>query len=109
MPATMVNTEVIRNAVRLACRAPSLHNSQPWRWVVEGDTLQLFADPDRIVRSTDRSGREAVSAFNDSPFQPGSAFPCRNNVCGSRNPLKKASDNLIKLHRYYNNRAGKFH
>jgi hypothetical protein len=53
-----------------------------------------------------RSGREAVSAFNDSPFQPGSAFPCRNNVCGSRNPLKKASDNLIKLPRYYNNRAG---
>jgi nitroreductase len=58
----MVNTEVIRDAVRLACRAPSLHNSQPWRWVVEGDTVQLFADPDRVVRSTDSSGREALLA-----------------------------------------------
>ena len=44
MPATVVDTEVIRNAVRLACRAPSLHNSQPWRWVLEGEALQLFAD-----------------------------------------------------------------
>src|SRR6188472_853778 len=59
MPA-MVDAEVIRNAVRLACRAPSLHNSQPWRWVLEGDSLQLFADPNRVVRRTDRSGREAL-------------------------------------------------
>jgi hypothetical protein len=62
MPATMVDTEVIRDAVRLACRAPSLHNSQPWRWVVDGDTVSLFADPDRVVRATDSSGREALMA-----------------------------------------------
>ena len=62
MPATMVATEVIRDAVRLACRAPSLHNSQPWRWVLEGETLQLFADADRVVRATDNSGREALMA-----------------------------------------------
>ena len=62
MPATMVDTEVIRDAVRLACRAPSLHNSQPWRWVLEGDALQLFADADRVVRATDSSGREALMA-----------------------------------------------
>ncbi len=62
MPATMVNTEVIRDAVRLACRAPSLHNSQPWRWVLEGQALQLFANADRVVRATDTSGREALMA-----------------------------------------------
>jgi hypothetical protein len=62
MPATMVNAEVIRDAVRLACRAPSLHNSQPWHWVLEGGALQLFADPDRVVRATDSSGREALMA-----------------------------------------------
>jgi len=62
MPATMVDTEVIRDALRLACRAPSLHNSQPWRWVLEGETLQLFADADRVVRATDNSGREALMA-----------------------------------------------
>ena len=62
MPATMVDTQVIRDAVRLACRAPSLHNSQPWRWVVEGNTVQLFVEPDRVVRGADSSGREALIA-----------------------------------------------
>ena len=62
MPATMVDAEVIRNAVRLACRAPSLHNSQPWRWVLESEALQLFEDADRVVHATDHSGREALMA-----------------------------------------------
>ena len=61
MPA-IVDTNVIRDAVRLACRAPSLHNSQPWRWVVEGATVQLFVEPDRVVRGADSSGREALIA-----------------------------------------------
>ena len=60
MTDTMVGTDVIANAVRLACRAPSLHNSQPWRWVAEGTSLQLFVDPDQAVRETDRSGRETL-------------------------------------------------
>ncbi|WP_343599187.1 NAD(P)H nitroreductase [Mycobacterium sp.] len=47
------------NAVRVACRAPSLHNSQPWRWVLDGVTLELFLDQSRVVLS-DRSGREAL-------------------------------------------------
>ncbi|WP_414686250.1 hypothetical protein, partial [Mycobacterium sp.] len=28
------DTRVITTAVELACHAPSLHNSQPWKWVV---------------------------------------------------------------------------
>jgi hypothetical protein len=60
MPDTMVETKVIRDAVRLACRAPSLHNSQPWRWIVEDDTVHLFLAPRQVVRSTDSSGREAI-------------------------------------------------
>jgi hypothetical protein len=27
-----------------ACRAPSVHNTQPWRWRVEGNRIDLFAD-----------------------------------------------------------------
>jgi hypothetical protein len=62
MPATMIDRKVIWDAARLACRAPSLHNSQPWRFVVNGDTVHLCADPTRIVRATDGSGREALLA-----------------------------------------------
>jgi hypothetical protein len=59
MPNTLVDTEVIRAAVQLACRAPSLHNSQPWQWVAEGARLRLYVDRSRILYSADKFGREA--------------------------------------------------
>jgi nitroreductase len=58
MPVKAPDSEVIRGAVMLASRAPSLHNSQPWRWVVEGARLHLWADPRRMMHATDREGRE---------------------------------------------------
>lgn len=60
MPATRVDSEAIVAAIKLACRAPSLHNSQPWRWVATDESVELFADPARVVRSTDATGREAL-------------------------------------------------
>ena len=60
MTRTTANTDLIAHAIRLACRAPSLHNSQPWRWVVGEVAVDLFADYRRVVRSADRSGREAI-------------------------------------------------
>src|SRR5271155_2490000 len=59
MPTTVVETEVIEDAVRTACRAPSLHNSQPWQWVFNRGQLRLFLDPSRVM-DTDRSAREAL-------------------------------------------------
>jgi nitroreductase len=60
MTETMVDVKEITTAVELACRAPSLHNSQPWRWVADGTSVDLFVDPHQTVRSADRSGREAI-------------------------------------------------
>ena len=60
MTRTTADTEIIAKAIQLACRAPSLHNSQPWRWVVGEAAVDLFADHERVVRSADRSGREAI-------------------------------------------------
>ncbi len=60
MGYAVVDTNVISDAVALACRAPSLHNSQPWRFLVEGDAIHLFLDADRAPRHTDTTGREAV-------------------------------------------------
>ena len=55
-----LDTQVLQKAVLLACRSPSVHNSQPWRWVAEGEVLRLFVDRHRTVPGTDRSGREAI-------------------------------------------------
>ncbi|WP_431232579.1 Acg family FMN-binding oxidoreductase [Mycolicibacterium psychrotolerans] len=62
MPMVMstLDPRVIANAVELACRAPSVHNSQPWRWVAQGPSLKLFLDAGRVPHATDLSGREAV-------------------------------------------------
>ncbi|CDO89034.1 NAD(P)H nitroreductase [Mycobacterium triplex] len=59
MPTTP-GSEVLTEAVRLACRAPSVHNSQPWRWVAEGGALRLFLDRRHLVPGTDHSGRQAI-------------------------------------------------
>ncbi|MEV6140551.1 hypothetical protein AB0L63_31835 [Nocardia sp. NPDC051990] len=48
----------VRMALMLACRAPSVHNTQPWRWVFDGERLHLFSDIDRLLRSADPLGRQ---------------------------------------------------
>lgn len=60
MTRTTADREVIAKAIHLACRAPSLHNSQPWRWEFEGGILRLFADHARVGHHTDITGREVI-------------------------------------------------
>ncbi|OBF25520.1 nitroreductase family protein [Mycobacterium sp. ACS4331] len=59
MASKTLTADVLRDAVDLACRAPSYHNSQPWHWVADGTELQLFLDPGRVVE-TDHGGRQAL-------------------------------------------------
>ncbi len=47
-------------AMRMASRAPSLHNTQPWRWVFDGLRLHLYRDDDRLLTSADPLGRQLV-------------------------------------------------
>jgi hypothetical protein len=44
-------------AVRVAGRAPSVHNTQPWRWRIVPGALELWADRDRQLRVADPAGR----------------------------------------------------
>lgn len=46
-----------RAAVELAVRAPSLHNSQPWRFRRAGDTVDVYADAARQLPVADPTGR----------------------------------------------------
>jgi hypothetical protein len=47
-------------AIALACRAPSVHNSQPWQWRTTEHTIQLLADPSRRLGQVDPDGRDLV-------------------------------------------------
>jgi nitroreductase len=48
----------IQAALEVACRAPSVHNTQPWRWALARHSVHLFADRSRQLAVIDRSGRE---------------------------------------------------
>lgn len=56
----MVDSGLLKRAVALASRAPSLHNSQPWTWVAHRGALTLHLDRSRIVTHTDEAGRQAL-------------------------------------------------
>ncbi|NNH69292.1 hypothetical protein HLB23_05305 [Nocardia uniformis] len=47
-------------AMRLTVRAPSVHNTQPWRWVFDGVRLHLYGDPERQLPATDPRGRQGT-------------------------------------------------
>ncbi|WP_406230375.1 Acg family FMN-binding oxidoreductase [Nocardia sp. NBC_01009] len=47
-------------AMRLAARAPSVHNTQPWRWIFDGVRLHLYSDTDRQLPAADPRGRQLV-------------------------------------------------
>jgi hypothetical protein len=41
-------------------QAPSVHNTQPWRWRVGSDSLHLYAEPELHLPSTDPDGRDLI-------------------------------------------------
>ena len=46
-----------RRIVELATRAPSIHNTQPWRWLTTPGGLELHADRTRQLSAADPAGR----------------------------------------------------
>jgi hypothetical protein len=54
--------EVLAAAARSALRAPSVFNTQPWRWVLEGDVLELRADRQRQLAAADPFGNMLLAS-----------------------------------------------
>lgn len=54
---TPIDVATVRDLVRLASRAPSLQNTQPWSWVLRGGSLELHADGAHRLPQTDVDGR----------------------------------------------------
>ena len=55
-----VQKQTVLAALALANRAPSVHNSQPWRWQLTDHTVQLYADLRRWLPATDPDGRDLL-------------------------------------------------
>jgi hypothetical protein len=53
--------------IATAARAPSVHNTQPWRFRVSGPAIELYCDPRRKLQA-DRAGREMLISCGAALF-----------------------------------------
>ncbi|RUP05591.1 MAG: NAD(P)H nitroreductase [Mycobacterium sp.] len=60
MSARFPDEGTIRTVLTLASRAPSVHNTQPWRWRVHTSSLHLYSDTSRQLPHTDPDGRDLI-------------------------------------------------
>jgi hypothetical protein len=69
-PVTAVHTaaEIARQVVAAAVWAPSVHNTQPWRFRAHGDQISLLADGSRRLTVADPGGREMMISSGAALF-----------------------------------------
>jgi hypothetical protein len=64
----MTAEEVARYVVAKAVWAPSVHNTQPWRFTADGQQISLHADADRRLAVADPDGREMMISCGAALF-----------------------------------------
>jgi hypothetical protein len=60
--------EIVSYVVAAAVWAPSVHNTQPWRFTAGGQQLSLYADAGRQLRVADPGGREMLISCGAALF-----------------------------------------
>ena len=60
MDIELPDNATVEAALALAVRAPSVHNSQPWRWRVGDESVHLYADPARHLPHIDPARRDLM-------------------------------------------------
>jgi nitroreductase len=62
-----IPARTVTEMLAIAARAPSVHNTQPWRFAVGAHAIDLYADTDRKV-GQDRDGREMLISCGAALF-----------------------------------------
>jgi hypothetical protein len=57
MTSSTLDRRTLIRCVEAATLAPSLHNSQPWRFRIDGDTIEVYADRKRRLEVLDPDAR----------------------------------------------------
>jgi hypothetical protein len=80
-PAVLAMTpELAAELVETAGRAPSVHNTQPWRFRLDGVALELRVDPERHLPVADPQARELVISCGAALFNLRLAARCKGLV-----------------------------
>jgi len=71
---TQTVVKVLRRTAVRATRAPSVHNTQPWRLVLRPDVLEIYADWDRQLKVLDPRGRQLLLSCGCAIFNARAAL-----------------------------------
>jgi nitroreductase len=66
-PAVPIPPDQVAHLVATAARAPSVHNTQPWRFLAREHSIEMFADTGRRLHA-DRGGRELIISCGGALF-----------------------------------------
>src|SRR5262245_38944364 len=67
-PEPLAPAEIATYVVTAAAWAPSVHNTQPWRFSSSGQLISLYADDGRQLRVADPDGREMMISCGAALF-----------------------------------------
>ncbi|MDQ1745032.1 MAG: hypothetical protein QOE23_3371, partial [Pseudonocardiales bacterium] len=73
-------TELLRRAGIQARLAPSVHNTQPWRFVLTDDALEIHSDPRRQLLVLDPTGRQLAPSCGCAVFNARVAVAARGHL-----------------------------
>jgi len=92
-------THALAEAASAAGYAPSIHNTQPWRWRLTADTLDLHLVPSRILQASDPDGRLATLSCGVALHHARVAVAAQGwHVAVTRMPRAAGPDLLARLH-----------
>src|SRR4051812_4686331 len=73
-------------AATAGIRAPSMHNSQPWRFRLRDGAIEVLADPARQLAVADSTGWAACSMISQPIEVPAAREQLRKSLGGSGVP-----------------------
>ena len=63
-----IRPDQVSYLIATAARAPSVHNTQPWRFLADGSAMELHADRSRRLHHVDPAGREMLISCGAALF-----------------------------------------
>lgn len=95
---TTERAQDLRRAAVRATLAPSVHNTQPWRFVIAPNSLEVYADAGRQLRALDPTGRQLLISCGCAIFNARAALAGRGReTVVERWPDRARSDLIARL------------
>jgi hypothetical protein len=93
----VVDEEFVRQVVELAVQAPSVYNTQPWRFLATGTHIDLYADRTRQLRRLDPAGRQLTISCGAALGLARLAVAALGRSCSVRLLPTEDGDHLARL------------